>query len=35
MPFGANFFRIRVLARGKISEQQDPFLSPNNPVIED
>jgi Immunity protein 7 len=34
-PFGSNSFRVRVLARGKISEQQDPFLSPNNPVIED
>jgi hypothetical protein len=34
-PFGSNSFRVRVLARGLISEQRDPFLSPNNPVIED
>jgi Immunity protein 7 len=34
-PPGPNAFRVRVLARGKISERQDPFLSPCNPVIED
>lgn len=34
-PPGPNAFRVRVMARGKISERQDPFLSPCNPVIED
>jgi hypothetical protein len=34
-PPGPNAFRVRVLARGKITEHQDPFLSPCNPVIED
>jgi Immunity protein 7 len=34
-PPGPNAFRVRVIARGKISERQDPFLSPCNPVIED
>jgi hypothetical protein len=34
-PPGPNAFRVRVMARGKVSERQDPFLSPCNPVIED
>jgi hypothetical protein len=34
-PPGPNSFRVRVLARGKLTERQDPFLSPCNPVIED
>jgi Immunity protein 7 len=34
-PPGPNAFRVRVLARGKIVERADPFLSPCNPVIED
>src|ERR1700730_11845658 len=33
-PPGPNAFRVRVLARGTITEHQDPFLSPCNPVIE-
>ena len=37
MPFppGPNAFRARVVARGTISEQPDPFLTPINPTIED
>jgi hypothetical protein len=34
-PPGTNAFRVRVMARGKLTERQDPFLSPVNPVIED
>lgn len=34
-PTGPNAFRVRVLARGRIVERPDPFLSPCNPVIED
>ena len=34
-PPGPNAFRVRVLARGKIAERPDPFLSPVHPVIED
>jgi hypothetical protein len=34
-PPGPNAFRVRMLARGKIGECRDPFLSPCNPVIED
>jgi hypothetical protein len=34
-PPGGNAFRVRVLARGTVTERDDPFLSPNNPVIED
>jgi Immunity protein 7 len=34
-PPGSNAFRVRVLARGRIVERPDPFLSPCNPVIED
>ncbi len=30
-----NAFRVRVMARGQITERTDPFLSPANPVIED
>ena len=32
---GPNSFRVRVLARGVLTERGDPFLSPCNPVIED
>ena len=34
-PPGNNAFRVRVLARGVITERPDPFLSPVTPVIED
>jgi hypothetical protein len=34
-PPGSNAFRVRVLARGKVVEHPDPFLSPCNPIIED
>ncbi len=34
-PYGPNAFRVRLMARGKITELPDPFLSPCNPVIED
>jgi hypothetical protein len=34
-PPGPNAFRVRVMARGKVIEHPDPFLSPCNPVIED
>ena len=34
-PPGSNGIRVRVLARGRIAERPDPFLSPCNPVIED
>lgn len=34
-PPGPNAYRVRVLARGQITEREDPFLSPCNPVIED
>lgn len=34
-PPGPNAFRVRVLARGVLQEQGDPFLSPCNPAIED
>lgn len=34
-PPGPNAYRVRVLARGRITEREDPFLSPCNPVIED
>jgi hypothetical protein len=34
-PPGPNAFRVRVLARGQITEHLDPFLSPCNPTIED
>lgn len=30
-----NEFRVKVLARGQLKEQSDPFLSPCVPVIED
>lgn len=32
-PPGPNGFRVRMLARGKIFERADPFLSPCNPVM--
>jgi Immunity protein 7 len=34
-PGGPNAFRVRVMARGQLTTQQDPFLSPIQPVIED
>jgi hypothetical protein len=33
-PPGRNAFRVRVLARGQVSERDDPFLSPCVPTIE-
>ena len=37
MPFppGPDEFRVRVMARGRLSLFQDPWLSPFNPAIED
>jgi len=32
---GPNAFRVRVLARGAVTEHSDPFLSPCRPTIED
>jgi len=32
---GANAFRVRVLARGSVTERDDPFLSPCRPIIDD
>jgi hypothetical protein len=34
-PPGNNAFRVRVLARGSVTERDDPFLTPLQPVIED
>jgi hypothetical protein len=34
-PPGPNAFRVTVLAKGVLSVRADPFLSPNNPTIED
>jgi immunity protein 7 of polymorphic toxin system len=34
-PPGPGAFRVRVLARGELTERLDPFLSPVRPVIED
>ena len=34
-PPGPNAFRVRVVSRGAILEQTDPFLSPCRPRIED
>jgi hypothetical protein len=34
-PPGRNAFRVRVLARGRVEERSDPFLSPCRPTIED
>jgi len=34
-PPGPNAFRVRVLARGRVEERSDPFLSPCQPTIED
>ncbi|MBP2323274.1 hypothetical protein JOF56_003659 [Kibdelosporangium banguiense] len=33
-PPGGNAFRVRRLARGVVTEHDDPFLSPANPTIE-
>jgi hypothetical protein len=30
-----NAFRVRTMARGRLTERTDPLLSPANPVIED
>lgn len=35
VPPGPGAFRVRVLARGTVSERLDPFLSPTNPTVED
>lgn len=34
-PPGQNAYRVTVVARGRLSVRDDPFLSPNVPVIED
>jgi Immunity protein 7 len=34
-PPGPNAFRVRVLARGMVTERADPFLSPLRPVVAD
>lgn len=34
-PGGPNAFRVRVMARGRLTARDDPFLSPIQPVIED
>jgi hypothetical protein len=34
-PPGPGAFRVRVLARGEVTERLDPFLSPVRPLIED
>ena len=34
-PGDPNAFRVRVMARGRLTAQDDPFLSPIQPVIED
>jgi hypothetical protein len=34
-PYGPNNFRVRVLARGSVSERLDSLLSPARPKIED
>jgi hypothetical protein len=34
-PIGPNAFRVRVIARGQVTEHADPFLSPCRPTIED
>jgi hypothetical protein len=35
VPPGPNAFRVRVLARGQVTERLDPFLSPCRPLIDD
>lgn len=32
---GTNAFRVRVMARGELTEREDPFLSPIEPTIDD
>ena len=32
---GPNAYRVRVVARGRVTERADPFLSPCRPTIED
>lgn len=34
-PPGPNAYKVTVLARGRLTEHADPFLSPVNPTIED
>jgi hypothetical protein len=34
-PPGPNAYRVRVVARGRVQERADPFLSPCQPTIED
>jgi hypothetical protein len=34
-PYGPNAYRVKVMARGQITERYDPFLSPIDPVVED
>lgn len=34
-PPGPNAYKVTVLARGRLAEHADPFLSPVNPTIED
>jgi hypothetical protein len=34
-PYGPNRFRVRVIARGTVTESQDSYLSPTRPIIED
>jgi hypothetical protein len=34
-PPGGNAFRVRVMARGRLTEREDPFLSPLVPTIDD
>lgn len=34
-PPGPNAFRVRTVARGRVEEHTDPFLSPCRPTIED
>jgi hypothetical protein len=34
-PYGPKRFRVKVIARGHITESQDQYLSPTRPTIED
>jgi hypothetical protein len=34
-PYGPNAYQVKVMTRGQLTERQNPFLSPCNPVIED
>uniref|UniRef100_A0AAU3H4K5 Immunity 7 family protein n=1 Tax=Streptomyces sp. NBC_01401 TaxID=2903854 RepID=A0AAU3H4K5_9ACTN len=35
VPPGPGSFRVRVMARGRVTVRKDPFLSPVQPIIED